>query len=253
MGGFCPSPSSTRTPSAARALFAVEFPLYSCHGQAPISIDALHRPACCNKFSTFFLLSLELCSFFVPGDLQKRFNLLAIVFWSRNSLVGCTHRKAHIFFLRLTCSHESRSGRKIFRRVSEAPFRFGILAANIFCVWTLDVETSCFQEFIRNGSFQYLHQQDGRSDQWGYDDIAHLVDVRRRSRTESDRKSSTKSGRKSQDITRAGGFTSNLCYANRSSNSSPWISARACWCHTAIHYLDHPSSVSKHRVEFQWY
>jgi len=33
-----------------------------------------------NKFSTFFLLSLELCSFFVPGDLRKRFNLLAIVF-----------------------------------------------------------------------------------------------------------------------------------------------------------------------------
>jgi hypothetical protein len=80
MDGFCPSPSSTRTPSAARALFAVEFPLYNRHGQAPISIDALHSQLTPNKFSTFFLLSLELCSFFVPGDLRKRFNLLAIVF-----------------------------------------------------------------------------------------------------------------------------------------------------------------------------
>jgi hypothetical protein len=33
-----------------------------------------------NKFSTFFLLSLELSSFFVPGDLRKRLNLLAILF-----------------------------------------------------------------------------------------------------------------------------------------------------------------------------
>jgi hypothetical protein len=64
--GFCPSPSSTRTPSAARAFLAVEFPLYNRHGQTPIPIDALHSQPAPNKFSTFFLLSLELCSFFVP-------------------------------------------------------------------------------------------------------------------------------------------------------------------------------------------
>jgi hypothetical protein len=67
--GRSPSPSSTRTPSAARALFVVEFPLYNRHGQAPISIDALHSqlaptsspPSFCSRWNSVLSLYQAIC------------------------------------------------------------------------------------------------------------------------------------------------------------------------------------------------